>query len=100
MNNSPPKRSIGYFAAAIILVSILVLLLAYNSYFRWELGYTMILVGLIMLVVSLLMGGLGIVFSLRAYSCKEPIGLWLFSTALAFVLAITYIFLVVKQFFP
>lgn len=100
MNHTPQRWSIGYFVTAVILVMILAVMLACDSYFRLKLGYAMIIVGATMLVVSMLAGGLGVAFTLRAYCREEPIGLWLFSTSLAFVPAITYIFLVAKPFFP
>jgi hypothetical protein len=97
MSDAPLTGRIAYLISALGLEGVLAVLLLYSNYFRWKFSYAMILVGLLMLFISLFMGGLGIVLSIRARSRGEPVGIWLVSTILAFTPAAVYALLVVRQ---
>ena len=99
MNKKPHVGRTAYFTATVFLVTMLIVLLAFNVYFRLKLGYGMILVGLAMLAVSLLTGAVGVVLSLRARARDESMRLWLLATGLGFTPAVVYIFLVARNIF-
>lgn len=96
-SDTPSTGRIAYLISALGLVSLVAGLLLYSNYFRWKFSYSMILVGLLIFLISLVMGGFGVVFSIRARSRAEPLGIWLLSTTLAFTPAAIYVVLVARQ---